>query len=111
MSYKTHMNDSGESYSVIVPTKRSNEGKGGAQEVVEGRTLTGENAEQPNSDRTPSRTNGSSGLDRVRQAARGNEPLKFTALLHHINIDLLRSSDYNRKRKAAPGVDGVVWQE
>jgi group II intron reverse transcriptase/maturase len=47
----------------------------------------------------------------VRQAARGNKQLKFTALLHHINIDLLRSSYYSLKRQAAPGVDGVVWQE
>jgi len=111
MSYKTHTNGSGESYSAIVPMKRSNESQGGPQEVVEGRTLTEENAEQPNSNRTPSRTNGSSGLDRVRQAARGNKQLKFTALLHHINIDLLRSSYYRLKRQAAPGVDGVVWQE
>jgi RNA-directed DNA polymerase len=111
MSYKTHMNDSGESYSVIVPTKRSNEGKGGPQEVVEGRTLTKENAEQPNSNRTLSRSNGSSGLDRVRQAAKGNKQMKFTALLHHINIDLLRNCYYGLKRRAAPGVDGVVWQE
>jgi group II intron reverse transcriptase/maturase len=67
--------------------------------------------EQPNSNRTPSRANGTSGLDRVRQTARGNEQLKFTALLHHINIDLLRSSYYGLKRQAAPGVDGVVWRE
>jgi RNA-directed DNA polymerase len=111
MSDKTHRHGSGESYSVIIPAKRSNEGKGGPQEVVEGRTLTKENAEQPNSNRTPSRENGCSGLDRVRQAARGNEQLKFTALLHHINIDLLRRSYYGLKRQAAPGVDGVVWQD
>ena len=111
MNDKTHMNDSGESYSAIVPTKRGNEGQEGPQEIVEGRALTKENMEQPNSHRTPSRESGPSGLDRVRQAAKGNEQLKFTALLHHINIDLLRSSYYNLKRNAAPGVDGVVWQE
>src|SRR4029077_11819690 len=110
MSYKTHTNSSGESYSAILPAKRSNEGRGGPKEVVEGRTLTEENMEQPNSNRTPSRANGTSGLDRVRQTARGNEQLKFTALLHHINIDLLRSSYYGLKRQAAPGVDGVVWR-
>jgi group II intron reverse transcriptase/maturase len=47
----------------------------------------------------------------VRQAAKGDKRLKFTALLHHLNIDLLRSSYYSLKRQAAPGVDGVVWQE
>src|ERR1700679_1477153 len=36
---------------------------------------------------------------------------KFTALLHHVTIDLLRSSFGSLKRKAAPGVDGMTWQE
>ena len=111
MSDKTYVNDSGESYSAIIPTKRSNEGQGGPQEIVEGRTLTEENAGQPNSNRTPSRDLGTSGLERVREAARRDKQLKFTALLHHINIDLLRRSYYGLKRQAAPGVDGVVWQE
>jgi group II intron reverse transcriptase/maturase len=111
MSDKTHGNGSGESYSAIVPARQSNEGRGGPKEIAERRALTEENAEQPNSNRTPSRINGSSGLDRVREAAKGNEQLKFTALLHHIDIDLLRSGYYSLKRRAAPGVDGVVWQE
>jgi RNA-directed DNA polymerase len=111
MSDKTHMHGSGESYSAIVPAKRPNEGRGGPQEVVEGRALTEENMEQSNPNRTPSRGNGPSGLDRVRQAAKGDRQLKFTALLHHINIDLLRRSYYGLKKKAAPGVDGVVWQD
>ena len=111
MSDKTHRHGRGESYSGIVPTKRSNEGRGGPQEVVEGRPLTKENAEQPNSHRTPSRESGPSGLDRVRQAAKGDKQLRFTALLHHVNIDLLRSSYYGLKRRAAPGVDGVTWQD
>lgn len=111
MSDKPHTNGSRESYSAIVPAKRSNEGQGGPQEIVEGRALTEENTGQPNSDRTLSRGNGSSGLERVRQAAKGDKQLKFTALLHHINTDLLRQSYYSLKRQAAPGVDGVVWQE
>ena len=111
MSDKTHMNGSRESYRVIVPAKRSNESQGGPQEIGEGRALTEENTGQSNSNRTPSRDHGISGLERVRQAARGNPQLKFTALLHHINIDLLRNSYYGLKRQAAPGVDGVVWQE
>ncbi len=111
MSDKTHMNDSGESYSAIVPTKRSNESQGGPKEIAEGRALTEENAEQPNSNRTPSRDLGLSGLERVREAARRDKQLKFTALLHHINIDLLRRSYCGLKRQAAPGVDGVVWRD
>jgi RNA-directed DNA polymerase len=37
--------------------------------------------------------------------------MKFTALLHHLTVGLLRDSFYALKRKAAPGVDGVTWQE
>ena len=37
--------------------------------------------------------------------------MRFTALLHHLTINLLRDSFYELKRKAAPGVDGVTWQE
>jgi group II intron reverse transcriptase/maturase len=47
----------------------------------------------------------------VRKAARENKELKFTALLHHLTIDLMRESFYSLRRKAAPGVDGVTWQE
>ncbi len=53
----------------------------------------------------------SQGLAGVRKAARGNKERKFTALLHHLTVDLLRESFYSLKRKAAPGVDGVTWQE
>jgi hypothetical protein len=53
---------------------------------------------------------GPSGLDRVRQAAQKDKQLRFTALLHHLTIDLLRGSYYGLKRRAAAGVDGVTWQ-
>jgi len=111
MSYKTHGNGDRESHNGVVPTKRSNEGQGGPKEIVEGRPLTKENAEQPNPCRTQSRESGPSGLDRVRQAAKGDPKMRFTALLHHVNVDLLRSSYYNLKRGAAAGVDEVTWQE
>ena len=111
MSDKAQMNGGGESYSGIVPAKRSNEGRGGPKEIVEGRPLTKENAEEPNSHRTQSRESEPNGLDRVRQAARQDKEVRFTALLHHVNIDLLRSSYYSLKRRAAAGVDGMTWQE
>jgi hypothetical protein len=100
-----------ESYNGIVPVKRSNEGRGGPKEIAEGRPLTEENAEEHNPCRTQSREGGPSGLDRVRQAAKGDKQLKFTALLHHVSIELLRSSYYSLNRQAASGVDGVTWQE
>ena len=111
MSYKTHAYGDRESHSGIVPAKRSNAGQGGPKETAEGRPLTKENAAEPNPHRTQSRDSGPSGLDRVRQAAQKDKQLQFTALLHHVNIDLLRSSYYDLKRGAAAGVDGVTWQE
>src|SRR5258708_26994213 len=51
------------------------------------------------------------GLDGVGKAARERKQERFTALLHHLNIDLLRDSFYALKRQASPGVDGVTWQE
>jgi RNA-directed DNA polymerase len=111
MSYKTRMNGEGESYSGIVPAKQPNESQGGPQEAVEGRPLTKENAEEPSPCRTRSRESGSSGLDRVRQAAKQDQGIQFTALLHHVSIDLLRSSYCSLKKRAAAGVDGVTWEE
>jgi len=60
--------------------------------------------------RTPSRESLSHGLDRVRLAARLDRKQRFTALLHHVTIDLLRDAYSWLKRDAAPGVDGVTWQ-
>src|SRR5271157_650251 len=94
------------SRSGIVPTKWSNTGQGGPKEIVEGRPLTKENTAEPNPYRTQSRASGSSGLDRVRQAAQRDKQLRFTAPLHHVTIDMLRSSYYGLQRRAATGGDG-----
>jgi RNA-directed DNA polymerase len=53
----------------------------------------------------------SQGLRGVRQAARERKQERFTALLHHLSVGLLRDSFYALKRQASPGVDGVTWQE
>ena len=47
------------------------------------------------------RESGSSGLDHVRKAAKGDQKVQFTTLLHHVNIELLRSSYYGLKKQAA----------
>ncbi|HWO33467.1 MAG TPA: hypothetical protein VNO32_32120, partial [Candidatus Acidoferrum sp.] len=80
-------------------------------ESGEGRPLIKENAGQPNTYPTQSGKSVSQGLAGVRKAARENKEMKLTALLHHLTVDLLRDSFYSLKRKAAPGVDGVTWQE
>jgi group II intron reverse transcriptase/maturase len=47
----------------------------------------------------------------VRQAARQDKDVRFTALLHHVDVDRLRAAYQAIKPKAAPGVDGVTWGE
>jgi RNA-directed DNA polymerase len=82
-----------------------------AAEWVEQRAGTKGNAGQPHTRRTQSRGSVSQGLDRVRQAARQRKKEKFTALLQHVTVDLLRDAFLALKRRAAPGVDGVTWQD
>jgi len=86
------MHGDGESYSGIVPTKQPNKSGRPPTEAVEGRPLTKENMRQSNPRQTPSWISGPSGLERVRQAARQDGKLKFTALLHHVTRDRLRES-------------------
>src|SRR5271163_4815320 len=69
------------------------------------------NTSQTDTRRTPSRASVSPGLERVGTAARLNKEERFTALLHHVDIDLLRQAYLWLKREAAPGVDGVTWVE
>ncbi len=66
---------------------------------------------QPRTHRTQGRDGVSQGLDRVRHAARQRKKERFTALLHHVTVDLLRDAFLALKRHAAPGVDGVRWQD
>ena len=90
-----------ESDSGIVPMNHSNkEGKLWA-ENEEGRPLHKENIPQPNTHLTQSGARVSQGLRGVRKAAREHQERKFTALLRHLTVDLLRESFYALKRKAA----------
>ena len=73
--------------------------------------MTKENIVESNTQPTQSGERVSQGLHGVRERARKNKQERFTALLHHVTTDLLRESFYALKRKAAPGVDGVTWQE
>jgi RNA-directed DNA polymerase len=94
----------------IVAMKPTNKaGSTAAAEPVERRAGTKGNAGQQSTYRTQLRARVSQALERVRQAAKAKRKDRFTALLHHINIDLLRLSFYAIKRGAAPGVDGVTW--
>jgi group II intron reverse transcriptase/maturase len=100
-----------ESDSGVVPMKRPNNVGRTAAEGAEGRPLIEENTRQASTHPTRSGARVSQGLRGVRKAAREGKERKFTALLHHVTVDRLRESFYALKRKAAPGVDGVRWQE
>ena len=80
-------------------------------ESEEGRPLIKENTHQLSTHSTQREAHVSQGLGGVRKAAKDRKEMKFTALLHHLTVVLLRDSFYALKRKAAPGVDGVTWQE
>ena len=97
--------------SAIRAVKPANKAALAAAEWVEQRAGTEGNAGQPRTQRTQCRASVSPGLDRVRHAARQRKKEKFTALLHHVTIDLLRDAFLALKRRAAPGVDGVTWQD
>ena len=53
----------------------------------------------------------SQALGRIRQAAKQRKKEKFTTLFHHISVELLRLSFFAIKKDAAPGVDGLTWQD
>ena len=95
----------------VVPMNQPNKGGKPLAEDGEGRPEIKENIVQTNTRPTQSGTSVSQGLNGVRQRARERRQEKFTALLHHLNVDLLRESYFALQRKAAPGVDGETWQQ
>jgi RNA-directed DNA polymerase len=97
--------------SATVAMKPANNTGRPVAERVEPRAGTEGNTDQSRTRRTQSRANVSQGLDRVRQVAKQRKREKFTALLHHVTVDLLRDAFLALKRRAAPGVDGVTWQD
>jgi RNA-directed DNA polymerase len=110
-SYTASMHDGGESDEQVVPTKRPNKEEQSSAEGVEGSCSTKGNTEEAHTHRTQGRERVSQGLGGVREAACRDKKQKFTALLHHVTVGLLRDSYYALKRQAAPGVDGVTWKQ
>src|SRR6202040_656326 len=104
-------NGPGKSDSPEVPEKSPNNAGQPAAEGTEGGGRAKGPLPQQNASRTPSRTDGLSALERVRQSAAKDKKLQFTALLHHIyNLETLRMAYFRLKKEAAPGVDGETWR-
>jgi RNA-directed DNA polymerase len=95
----------------VVATKPANNAGSPAAEWVEPRAGTKGNADPPRTRRTQNRDSVSQRLERVRQAARQRKRQTFTALLHHVDVEALREAFLALKRRAAPGVDGMTWQD
>src|SRR5580700_2700178 len=104
------MHDCEKSHSAIVAAKPTNKAGVPAAEPMEPRAGTERNAGEQSTHRTQSRVRASQALDRVRQTARLRKKERFTALFHHLSIDLFRESFFALKRDAAPGVDGLTWR-
>jgi RNA-directed DNA polymerase len=105
------MHGRGKSDSAIVAVKPTNKAERSAAEPVEPRAGTKGNASQQSTGRTQRRETVSQVLERIRQAARQRKKERFTALLHHVNVDLLRQAFFEIKKDAAPGVDGLTRQD
>jgi group II intron reverse transcriptase/maturase len=105
------MDGDGKSDRPVVPANPPNNAAEAAAEAGEGRGLPEGNTA---SETRPGRGAGvgvSSDLDRVRQVARKDRDVRFTALLHHVSVDRLREAYRAISPNAAAGVDGVMWRD
>jgi RNA-directed DNA polymerase len=97
--------------SAIVAGKLANKAVATAAEPVERRAGTKGNANQQSMGRAQNRAAMSQALERIREVAKERKKERFTALLHHINIDLLDEAFRELKENAAAGVDGLTWRD
>jgi len=91
--------------------KPANKAEPSAAESVEPRTGTEGNADQQSTRQAQDWESVSQALARIRQAAKLRKKERFTSLLHHVSVDLLRLSFFALKKDAAPGVDGLAWRD
>ncbi len=103
------MHERGKSDRPVVPAKLPNNAAQVVAEAVEGRGLPKGNAASKTRPGLRAGQGASSALDRVRQIAQKDKEARFTALLHHVDVDRLRAAYRAVRPKAAPGVDGVTW--
>ena len=95
----------------IVAVKPANEAARAAEQQVEPRGGTKENADQQTTVRTQSREAVSHAQARIREAVTRNRAQPLTTLLHHVSVDVLRAGFFGLKKNAAPGVDGLTWTQ
>jgi hypothetical protein len=91
--------------------KSSNNAAHAVAETMEGRGGAKGNAGQGSTRQTQSWESVSLALGRIRETARREKRARFTALLHHVTVDLLHWSFHQLERHAAAGVDGFTWDQ
>src|SRR4051795_1327955 len=92
----------------IVAAKPANNDGRPSAELVERMAEAEGKAGQDRTRRAQDRASVSKGLDRVWHVARQRKKERFTALLHHVAPDLLRTAFFALKRQATPGVEGLT---
>ncbi|BCR05054.1 group II intron reverse transcriptase/maturase [Desulfuromonas versatilis] len=111
------MHVSGKSDEGVVSLKRTNKGVQpetlgqSPAESVEKRPSAKGNPIQATVTGTQRSEATSSGLARVREAAKRDKELRFTNLLHHISVEQLHAAYLTLNRGAATGVDDMTWGE
>src|SRR6188472_950464 len=95
----------------VVPASSPNNAGSPAAEAGEGSGLGKENAASKTRPGHRAGVSVTSALDRVRRVAKQDRDARFTALLHHVDVDRLRAAYWALRPKAAPGVDGVTWED
>jgi RNA-directed DNA polymerase len=105
------MNEHGKSDRPVVPANLPNNAVEAVAEVGEGRGRAKGNTDSKTQPGHSAGTGASSALGRVREVARRDKDVRFTALLHHVSPGRLRAAYWAIRPQAAPGVDGVRWAE
>jgi RNA-directed DNA polymerase len=105
------MHGRGKSDEAIVAVKPANEAERSAAELVEPRAEAKGNASQHSTCQTQGWASVSQALERIRKIAKERKKERFTALFHHISIELLDEVFFELKENAAPGVDGLTWRD
>jgi len=108
---KPMMHGRGKSDAAIVAVKPTNKVGRPAAEPVEPRAATEGNAGRNRTRRAQNRASVSQALGRIRQAARQRKKERFTALYHHLGIELVEEAFFDLQKSAAAGVDGMTWQD
>jgi len=91
------MHDPEKSDTGIVAAKPTNKAGRPAAEPVEPRPGTKGKAGQQSTHRAQDRARVTQALDRVRKVAKARKKEQFTALLHHVSVETLRTAFYGKR--------------